>query len=166
MQPPPHASARSDRLLPWIAAERAFRALLVLAVGIVLLSHPHTDWAAEITHLARRLGFDPNSNWVQRIVKKVKKIGAHEDTLFGALALVYAALEGTEAYGLFRRRRWGEWLTVFATSLFLIPEVWELTKSVTLLKAGALLVNLLIVVYLLWRLRTSAAGRTSIVQRV
>jgi uncharacterized membrane protein (DUF2068 family) len=158
MQPPPDATARRDRLLPWIAAERAFRALLVLAVGIVLLSHPHTDWAAEITHLARRLGFDPNSNWVQRIVKKVKRIGAHEDTLFGSLALVYAALEGTEAYGLFRRRRWGEWLTVFATSLFLIPEVWELTKSVTALKAGALVVNLLIVVYLLWRLRTSTAA--------
>jgi uncharacterized membrane protein (DUF2068 family) len=157
MQQPPHATAPRDRLLPWIAAERAFRGLLVLAVGIVLLSHPHTDWAAEITHLARRLGFDPNSNWVQRIVKKVKSIGAHEDTLFGSLALVYAALEGTEAYGLFRRRRWGEWLTVFATSLFLIPEVWELTKSVTPLKTGALIVNLLIVVYLLWRLRTSAA---------
>jgi len=157
MQPPTDATASRDRLLPWIAAERAFRALLVLAVGIVLLSHPHTDWAAEITHLARRLGFDPNSNWVQRIVKKVKRIGAHQDTLFGSLALVYAALEGTEAYGLFRRRRWGEWLTVFATSLFLVPEVWELTKSVTLLKAGALVVNLLIVVYLLWRLRTSAA---------
>jgi uncharacterized membrane protein (DUF2068 family) len=158
MQPPPDATARRDRLLPWIAAERAFRALLVLAVGIVLLSHPHTDWAAEITHLARRLGFDPNSNWVQRLVKKVKRIGANQDTLFGSLALVYAALEGTEAYGLFRRRRWGEWLTVFATSLFLIPEVWELTKSVTLLKAGALVVNLLIVLYLLWRLRTSAAA--------
>jgi uncharacterized membrane protein (DUF2068 family) len=158
MLPPPHVPARSDRLLPWIAAERAVRALLVLAVGVVLLSHPHADWAAEVTNLARRLGFDPNSNWVQRIVEKVKRIGAHEDTLFGSLALVYAALEGTEAYGLFRRRRWGEWLTVFATSLFLVPEVWELTKSVTPLKAGALLVNLLIVAYLLWRLRTSAAA--------
>jgi uncharacterized membrane protein (DUF2068 family) len=158
MVPPPHAPARNDRLLPWIAAERAVRALLVLAVGVVLLSHPHADWAAEVTHLARRLGFDPNSNWVQRIVEKVKRIGAHEDALFGSLALVYAALEGTEAYGLFRRRRWGEWLTVFATSLFLIPEIWELTKSVTPLKAGALLVNLLIVAYLLWRLRTSAAA--------
>jgi len=158
MLPAPHAPARNDRLLPWIAAERAFRALRVLAVGVVLLSHPHADWAAEVTHLARRLGFDPNSNWIQRIVKKLKRIGAHEDSLFGSLALVYAALEGTEAYGLFRRRRWGEWLTVFATSLFLIPEVWELTKSVTPLKAGALLVNLLIVAYLLWRLRTSAAA--------
>ncbi len=48
-------------------------------------------------------------------------------------------------------------LTVLATSLLLIPEAWELTKSISLLKVGGLLVNLLIVGYLLWRLRRSAA---------
>jgi uncharacterized membrane protein (DUF2068 family) len=31
--------------------------------------------------------------------------------------------------------------------------VWELTKSATALKVGALLVNLAVVAYLLWRLR-------------
>ena len=39
-------------------------------------------------------------------------------------------------------RRWGEWLTVLATSLLLIPEVWALTKSATPLKVGALLANI------------------------
>ncbi len=68
------------------------------------------------------------------------------------VALAYAALEGAEAYGLWRRKRWGEWLTVLATSLLLIPEVWELTKSATLLKVGALLVNIAVVIYLLARL--------------
>ncbi|HYM55909.1 MAG TPA: DUF2127 domain-containing protein [Solirubrobacteraceae bacterium] len=149
----PQAPAHRDRLLKWIAAERAFRTLLLVAVGIVLLSHPHTDWATEISHLARRLGLDPNGNGIRRIIDKVKKIGAGQDTVFGAIALAYGALEGTEAYGLWRRRRWGEWLTVVATSLLLIPEVWELTKSVTPLKLGGLLVNLLVVAYLLWRLR-------------
>ena len=47
---------------------------------------------------------------------------------------------------------WGEWLTVIATSLLMIPEVWELTKSTTFLKVGALLVNIVVVLYLLWRL--------------
>jgi len=42
---------------------------------------------------------------------------------------------------------------VVATSLLLVPELWELTKSATLLKIGALLVNLAVVAYLLWRLR-------------
>jgi uncharacterized membrane protein (DUF2068 family) len=153
MQQPADASARSDRLLPWIAAERAFRTIVLLAVGLVLVSHPHANWATEIAHLAQRLGLDPKGNWIQKIIDKVSKINANQDVVFGLAALAYGVLEGAEAYGLWRRRRWGEWLTVVATSLLFIPEVWELTKSATLLKVGALLVNITVVAYLLWRLR-------------
>lgn len=149
-----HAGADpgKDRLLPWIAAERAFRTVVLAAVGIVLLTHTHTNWPAEITALARKLGLDPNSNWIQRLLKDAAKVNARRDVLFGIAALAYAVLEGAEAYGLWRRRRWGERLTVVATSLLLIPEVWELTRSATPLKIGALLVNLAIVAYLLTRL--------------
>ena len=146
-------SARHDRLLPWIAAERAFRSVVLLSVGIALVSHPHANWAAHITSAAARLGLNPNDNWIRRIVEKVSKISAQQDTVFGVVAIAYGVLEGVEAYGLFRRRRWGEWLTLVATSLLLVPEVWELTKSTTPLKIGALLVNLLVVAYLLRRLR-------------
>ena len=161
MQQPSAASARRDRLLPWIAAERAFRTLVLLSAGIVLVSHPHANWAADVSHLAQRLGLDPNDNWIQRIMEKVSKIHAHQDIVFGVAALAYGALEGAEAYGLFRRRRWGEWLTVVATSLLFVPEIWELTKSATLLKIGAVLVNVLIVAYLLWRLRPRASASTA-----
>ena len=153
MLQPADASARSDRLLPWIAAERAFRTIVLFAVGLVLVSHPHANWATEIAHLAQRLGLDPKGNWIQKIIDKVSKINANQDVVFGLVALAYGVLEGAEAYGLWRRRRWGEWLTVAATSLLFIPEVWELTKSTTLLKVGALLVNITVVAYLLWRLR-------------
>lgn len=159
MEQPIQATAHQDRLLPWIAAERSFRALVLLAVGIVLLSHPHTDWAGEISRLARDLGLDPNDNWIQRIVAKVKKVSANEDLVLGAVAIGYGALEGTEAYGLWRRRRWGEWLTVVATALLLIPEAWELTKSVSALKLAGLLLNLLVVAYLLQRLRRDVTPR-------
>jgi uncharacterized membrane protein (DUF2068 family) len=147
------AAERKDRLLPWIAAERAFRAVVLVVVGIVLVSHPHTDWAGEITSFAQKLGLDTKSNWVHRIVEKVRGIHGGEELLFGVIALAYGALEGVEAYGLWRRRRWGELLTVVATSLLIIPEVWALTKGASLLKVGALVVNVLIVAYLVRRLR-------------
>jgi uncharacterized membrane protein (DUF2068 family) len=150
---PGPASARRDRLLPWIAAERAFRTVVLLAVGIALVSHPHANWASDVSHLAQRLGLDPKDNWVQRIMSDVGKIHAHQDLVFGVAAIAYGVLEGVEAYGLFTRRRWGEWLTVVATSLLFVPEVWELTKSATVLKVGAVVVNLAIVGYLVWRLR-------------
>jgi len=150
---PGSTPADSGRLLRWIAVERALRTVLLLGVGIVLLTHPHTDWAGEISHLARRLGLDPNANWVRKLVAKVREIGPRERTLFGVVALAFAVLEGTEAYGLWKRRRWAEWLTVLATSLLIVPEVWELTRSVTPLKLGGLIVNILVVAYLVWRLR-------------
>jgi uncharacterized membrane protein (DUF2068 family) len=156
-----NAAARHDRLLPWIAAERGFRAVLLLAVGITLVTHPHTNWASEISNLAQRLGLDPRENWIQRIMNDVGRLHANQDLFFGAVAIAYGVLEGAESYGLFRRRRWGEWLTVVATSLLFIPEVWELTKSATVLKVGVLLVNVLVVAYLLWRLRRSAVAYSS-----
>jgi uncharacterized membrane protein (DUF2068 family) len=143
---------KGDRLLPWIAAERAFRAIVLLVVGIVLVTHPHTDWSREIAHFSEKLGLDPKDNWVQRLLKDAAKINSSKDLLFGVIAIGYGILEGAEAYGLWRRRRWGEWLTVLATSLLLIPEVWELSRSATPLKIGALLVNIAVVVYLLARL--------------
>ena len=151
-------SRSGDRLLPWIAAERTLRALVLLAVGVVLVSHPHANWANDISRLARHLGLDPNGSGVRKSIEKVRKIHAHQDLVFGVVALAYGLLEGAEAYGLWRRRRWGEWLTVIATSLLLIPEVWELTKSATALKVGALLVNLAVVAYLLARLGVTAGS--------
>ncbi len=157
MPEPPAAPARHDRLLPWIAAERTLRAVVLLGAGTVLVTHPHANWASDISHLAQRFGLDPKDNWIQRIMDDVGKIHAHQDLVFGVAAIAYGALEGTEAYGLFTRRRWGEWLTVVATSLLFVPEVWELTKSATVLKVGAVVVNVAIVGYLLWRLRGRAA---------
>ncbi|HWH11415.1 MAG TPA: DUF2127 domain-containing protein [Solirubrobacteraceae bacterium] len=143
----------NDRLLPWIAAERSVRAVLLIAIGLVLITHPHTDWGKTITDLANRVGFDPQNNGIQRIIAKVRAISPDKYTVFGIIAIAYGVLEGVEGYGLFRRRAWAEYLTVIATSLLFIPEGVELAKSLTFLKVGALLLNLAVVVYLIYRLR-------------
>lgn len=147
------AARRKDRLLPWIAAERGLRAVVLVAVGIALVTHPHADLAREVTRGAQKVGLDTNSNWVRKLVEDVRRVGPGKDVVFGIVALAYGALEGAEAYGLWRRRRWGEWLTVVATSLLLIPEIWELSKGASPLKAGAFVANILIVAYLVSRLR-------------
>jgi uncharacterized membrane protein (DUF2068 family) len=147
------AGVRRDRLLPWIAAERGFRTIVLLTVGVVLVTHPHANWATEIADFAQRLGLNPKGNWIHRLIEKVSKISSNQDVVFGIVALGYGVLEGAEAYGLWMRRRWGEWLTVLATSLLFIPEIWELSKSASLLKVGALLVNIAVVAYLIRRLR-------------
>jgi uncharacterized membrane protein (DUF2068 family) len=150
---------REGRLLRLIALERAFRTLVLATVGVVLLVDRHANWGREATRLARGLGLDPSGNGIHHLISAIGRVSPQRYALFGALALGYAALEGVEAYGLWRARRWAEYLTVLATSLLLVPEVWELTRSVTLLKLGGLLVNLAIVAYLVWRLRREEGAR-------
>jgi uncharacterized membrane protein (DUF2068 family) len=142
-------SAGPSRVLKCIAVERYLRSIVFVAVGIVLVTHAHTDWGRAISRLARHVGLDPRSNGVQRIITEASSISPGRYTLFGAFAIAFGVLEGAEGYGLWTGKRWGEYLTIFATSLFFIPEIWELADRPTLLKAGALAVNIAIVAYLL-----------------
>ena len=65
----------------------------------------------------------------------------------------YAIIELTEGVGLWLGQRWGEYFAMVATSVFLPYEVYDLTVKVTWLRVGALVVNLLLVVYLVWSKR-------------
>lgn len=150
---PRDEGARHDRLLPWIAAERSIRAVVLVAIGVVLVTHPHTDWGKTISDLSRHLGFDPSRNGIEKIIAKVRAISPHKYEIFGGVAIAYGVLEGAEGYGLWRRRRWGEHLTIVATSLLFIPEIWEITKTPTALKIAALVLNIAVVAYLIVRLR-------------
>ena len=78
--------------------------------------------------------------------------------LFGAGALGYGVLELVEGVGLFYRRRWAEWLTVVATSLLIPLELYEVVRSPSLLKAGGIAVNVVIVIYLYRIVRRKGRG--------
>ena len=149
---------RGDRLLPWIAAERTFRAVVLFIVGIALIANPHHNWGKTVANLARDLGLNPNSNGIEKIIHKLNVISSDRYAVYGIIALAYGALEAAEGYGLWRRRRWAEYLTVLATSLLFIPEIWEIAKRPPHSRVGALLVNIAVVVYLIFRLR---GGRVS-----
>ena len=69
------------------------------------------------------------------------------------IAFGYAALEAVEAVFLWRGKRWAEYLTVVATAAFLPLEIYEIAEKASLLKVGALLVNLVILAYLIWAKR-------------
>ena len=66
---------------------------------------------------------------------------------------LYALIELTEGVGLWLGQRWGEYFAMVATSVFLPYEVYDLAVKVTWLRAGALVINLLLVAYLVWSKR-------------
>lgn len=73
--------------------------------------------------------------------------------LVGAVFLVYALVEGIEAFGLWYQRRWAEYLTLLVTASLLPLEVYELVQRLSVLKTMTLLINIVIVAYLLYAKR-------------
>src|SRR5213079_2143651 len=67
--------------------------------------------------------------------------------------LAYGALELLEAVGLWLMRRWGEYVAVVGTAVFLPLEVYELLDRVTWLRVLAFALNVFAVVYIVWTKR-------------
>jgi uncharacterized membrane protein (DUF2068 family) len=79
-------------------------------------------------------------------------VGLHRSALTILLitAVAYCAIETVESVGLWRERRWAEYLTAVATAGLLPFEVHELMARVTVFRLGALTVNLAILIWLVW----------------
>ena len=144
---------RSRIVLRLIAAERAVRGLLLLAAGIYLLSHRHTDFGRLADHIARSVELDPRRPFVRHLIEHLHRLHAGTIVITGIAALGYGVLELVEGVGLWLDQLWAEYLTVIATSLLIPLEVYELARKPSLLKAGGIVVNLAIVGYLAWNLR-------------
>ena len=57
------------------------------------------------------------------------------------------------------RKRWAEWLTIIATASLIPFEIYAIVKEHTALRVATVIVNIAVVLYLIWRVRTSRGDR-------
>lgn len=149
-------------LLRVIAIDRAVHSIgfTLLAIGLALvevnlsaMQRFGADLATKLDGAVAETGQQASRSFVTRSLHELLTLrrGAIEVLLVTAIA--YAVLEGVEAVGLWRERRWAEYLTVIATVGFLPFEVIELSEKVTVFRVGALVVNIAVLVWLLWAKR-------------
>jgi uncharacterized membrane protein (DUF2068 family) len=74
------------------------------------------------------------------------------------LTFAYSALFLVEGTGLFLQKRWAEYFTIISTSSLIPFEIYELVKNPSLLKCGALVINVAIASFLFVKVRTSKAS--------
>ncbi|WP_405137059.1 DUF2127 domain-containing protein [Nocardia sp. NBC_01388] len=156
----PRGRLLRDRvIMRLLALERIFRALLLLLVGAGVLElrgsqeHWRTKWGEElplIRQLADQIGWDPDHSKIVHWVDKAFTLSPATLIWVAVALFAYAAIQLTEAVGLWLVKRWGEYFAVIATSIFLPLEIYELTEKITFLRASALLINLAAVIWLLW----------------
>jgi uncharacterized membrane protein (DUF2068 family) len=145
-------------ILRVLAVERAVRGILILLLvyGVVRFRDRQPDLRKAFEQdmpllrpLADRLHFNLDDSGVVHTIERILALDAK--TLFWiAVGLAaYALIELVEGVGLWYAKRWAEYLTVLATAAFLPLEIRELTEKVTGLRIGALVFNVLAVIYLL-----------------
>jgi uncharacterized membrane protein (DUF2068 family) len=91
--------------------------------------------------LLNQLGWNATDSGLIKAAERA--LNARESTLTAVAAFLigYGVLQLIEGVGLWLLKRWGEYFAVVATSLFLPLEVYELTEKVTVLRIGALVIN-------------------------
>jgi uncharacterized membrane protein (DUF2068 family) len=145
-----------DAFIKVIIAEKLIRAVVLAALGVGLLVAGHNGWLDYWADWAEnQLNLNVGRSVIlQLLLRLLVYVGAFNHiTLLALSALLYAALETTEGVGLAMRRRWAEYLTVIATGVLIPYEFYEVLRRPTLLKVGALALNLAVVGYLAYRKR-------------
>ena len=125
--------------------------LIGAAFGAMRLLHPGV--AQRIARWAMQLPFAAQHRFVSEGIAKLTHLDTTKVEWIVAGLFAYAALFTVEGFGLWLEKRWGEWLTVVATTSFIPFELYELWKRATLVRGAMLVTNVAIVIYLVWRIR-------------
>ncbi len=136
--------------LTWIIAFKAFKTIILTAVGVALLAMRHADPVAVLVHLALAFHLPLTSRLFDRLLSSLSDLTLPREVALAITAFAYAILMGTEGLSLYLRRPWARWFTVIATSSLIPVEAYEVIHEIQVVRVLVLLGNLAIVVYL-WR---------------
>jgi uncharacterized membrane protein (DUF2068 family) len=106
-----------------------------------------------IRELYTDLGFNLDHSKLIGLIQHSFTLTGRTLTYLAIGLVIYSLIELAEGVGLWLGQRWGEYFAMVATSIFLPYEIYDLTVKVTWLRVGALVINLLLVVYLVWSKR-------------
>jgi uncharacterized membrane protein (DUF2068 family) len=136
-----------------LAIIKFVKGFLLLIVAFKLLTFINKDVDVVFSDFIAHHRIDPENKIVHLILEKITGLGNTELIAFSVGSFLYSALQLTEGIGLWLQKRWAEVLTVIATSLLIPVEIYEIYEKFTLIRVGALVVNLFVVWYLATRLK-------------
>ena len=145
---------QNNILLRLIAVFKLFKALTLIAVGIAALHLGRDGNPVEsVAHLVARFGFNPGGHYLDQALAKLANLPPRDFKDLGIGSFVYAALFLTEGVGLWLAKRWAEWFTTIITASLVPLEIYEIAHHPSVTKVVVLLLNLVIVAYLILRIR-------------
>jgi len=148
-----HLSHRSQRGLV-----RGSKSALVFLAGSGILSLLHKDVQAIAAELLTHFHLNAAKDYPSIFLDAAGNLTDARLWTLAALAAVYGTVRFIEAYGLWRERRWAEWLAAGSGSLYLPVELYEMARGFAWLAVAGLEINALIVGVMVDALRPKRAA--------
>jgi uncharacterized membrane protein (DUF2068 family) len=149
--------ASGDRFLRAIAVFKFFKSAALIAVSVGVFKLIHKDIGEVADHWIGGLRLDPGNRYVMIALAKVSNLSPAQIKKLGLAGLFYAGLFLVEGTGLWLLKPWAEWLTAILTATLIPVEIYEIDRHPTAVRVVALLINVAIVLYLIYRIRRRRA---------
>jgi uncharacterized membrane protein (DUF2068 family) len=149
---------RSAFILRALAIERWVRGLILVLLAAAVFKLKSTQvsinelFDRDLTALKpffRQIHFNVSDSTTVNAIEKVLRAKPSTLNLIAFGILFYGLLQVVEGIGLWSLKRWGEYVAVVGTTLFIPFEIYELTDKISWLKIAVLAVNVAAVLYLL-----------------
>jgi uncharacterized membrane protein (DUF2068 family) len=145
--------AHTHRALKYIAAFKLVKALGLIIVAVAAFDLVQSRHVVALADWVTQLPFHQGHRFAVDMVDKLLGFGPRKFLAIGTVACIYASVFIVEGWGLWREKRWAEYLTVIVTASLIPFEMWEIFQHFTWLKIFALVLNVVIVWYLIYVLR-------------
>ncbi len=133
---------------------KLFKAALLIAIGIGAVKFLHKDLSSSVLHWVQVLHLDSDNRYIHGVLVRIFRVTPKQLKELSVGTFVYAALFLTEGAGLLLRKHWAEYFTIITTSVFIPLEIYELARHFTMVKLAVTVINVLIVWYLVARVRS------------
>ncbi len=155
----PDSHRRQRRVLRAVATLEFFKGIFVVVMGVCALALLHKDVWLIAESLLALLHVNTDRRSAQLFLDFADTITDARLWAAARIAFAYAALRFTEAYGLWKGRTWAEWVALVSGAALLPFEVRELMRGLTFLRCALFIVNLTVVLYMLYVIRTNRRER-------
>jgi uncharacterized membrane protein (DUF2068 family) len=133
------------RVVKSVAVVEAIKGIVVLLAGFGVLYMLNHDVRKLAVALVDFLHLDLQNGTGRKFIEAAERATMGELRGLTLLAFVYSGFRFVESYGLWRNRRWAEWLAVVSGLIYLPFEIYELGLGYTWYKLAALVINLAVV---------------------
>jgi len=145
-----HKLDTETEVLRAIASVELIKGLVVLLAGFGALYLIDRDaWDVAVSFL-RILHIKHRYHYADVFLKLARDVTDKQLLIVAVLALLYSTLRFVEAYGLWRKRAWAEWVAFASGAIYLPFEINEMFHRLTPIRVGIFVINLAIVIYMLY----------------